>query len=81
MASAFGGVRVLDLSQGLVGSMTAMLLGDFGARVLKVEPPPGDRTAGLAGEVGWNRNKRSLTLDIDTPDGRERLDELVRRSA
>jgi len=37
--SAFDGIRVLDCSQGLSGPMAAMLLADFGAEVLKLEPP------------------------------------------
>ena len=41
--SAFLGLKVVDCSQGLVGPMAAMLLGDFGAEVLKVEPPSGDK--------------------------------------
>src|SRR5580698_10176084 len=75
--SAFLGLKVLDCSQGLVGPMAAMLLGDFGAEVLKVEPPGGDRAAAKTGYQMWNRNKRRLTLDLDTSEGRDRLEQLL----
>src|SRR5580698_6528217 len=75
--SAFLGLKVVDCSQGLVGPMAAMLLADFGAEVLKVEPPEGDRAAAKPGYQMWNRNKRRLTLDLDDPAGRERLEQLL----
>ncbi|HEY3697368.1 CoA transferase, partial [Phenylobacterium sp.] len=42
MASALSGLRVLDLSWGIAGPMTTMLLADHGADVVKIEPPGGD---------------------------------------
>ncbi|MEJ0066351.1 MAG: CoA transferase [Caulobacteraceae bacterium] len=75
--SAFQGLKVVDCSQGLVGPMAAMLLADFGAEVLKVEPPGGDRAAARTGYQMWNRNKKRLTLDLDSADGRERLEQLL----
>jgi crotonobetainyl-CoA:carnitine CoA-transferase CaiB-like acyl-CoA transferase len=75
--SAFQGLKVVDCSQGLVGPMAAMLLGDFGAEVLKVEPPQGDRAAAKPGYQMWNRNKRRLSLDLDDPAGRARLEQLL----
>jgi crotonobetainyl-CoA:carnitine CoA-transferase CaiB-like acyl-CoA transferase len=75
--SAFLGLKVVDCSQGLVGPMAAMLLADFGAEVLKVEPPAGDRAAAKPGYQMWNRNKKRLTLDLDCDAGRERLEELL----
>ncbi|MFI4935363.1 MAG: CoA transferase, partial [Caulobacterales bacterium] len=74
--SAFEGVRVLDCSSGLAGPMAAMLLGDFGAQVLKLEPPEGDPAAARPGYQMWNRNKARLTLDI-AGEGRERLEEML----
>lgn len=76
------GVRVLDLSRVLAGPFCAQMLGDFGADVIKVEPPAGDqgRTSGpplVEGESamfhGLNRNKRGLALDLSKPAGREVL--------
>ena len=75
--SAFQGLKVVDCSQGLVGPMAAMLLADFGAEVLKVEPPGGDRIAAKPGYQMWNRGKRRLTLDLDDAAGRERLEALL----
>jgi crotonobetainyl-CoA:carnitine CoA-transferase CaiB-like acyl-CoA transferase len=83
---ALAGVRVLDLSQWLAGPAAAALLGDFGAEVIMVELPatgaspidgPGSR--GVAFPV-TNRNKRSITLDVRSPRGREVFLELVRLS-
>ena len=75
------GIRVLDLGRHLAGPTCAMLLGDMGADVIKVENPEGGdhgREAGppfFNGESAFflsaNRNKRSITLDIKRPEGQE----------
>lgn len=75
--SAFAGVRIVDFTQGLPGPMAAMLLADFEAEVIKVEPPQGDRMAGHPGYLTWNRNKQLLTLDLATPEGLARARELI----
>jgi crotonobetainyl-CoA:carnitine CoA-transferase CaiB-like acyl-CoA transferase len=75
--SAFDGIRVLDCSQGLSGPMAAMLLADFGAEVLKLEPPEGDRAKTQPGYIAWNRNKHRLALDLADPDGRARFDGML----
>jgi crotonobetainyl-CoA:carnitine CoA-transferase CaiB-like acyl-CoA transferase len=67
--SAYSGLRVVDFSQGIAGPMGAMLLGDFDAEVVKVEPPGGDRLKDHPGYQAWNRNKQVLTLDLETPEG------------
>src|SRR5881628_3598739 len=75
---ALDGLRVLDLSNQLSGPYCAMLLGDLGADVIKVEHPVGGDPARLGaphrgGEsapfMTVNRNKRSITVDLKTPDG------------
>jgi len=77
------GVRVLDLSQWLAGPAAAALLGDFGADVIMVELPSvaadaqGRKSPGF---VVTNRNKRSITLDVRAPDGREAFLALARVS-
>jgi crotonobetainyl-CoA:carnitine CoA-transferase CaiB-like acyl-CoA transferase len=79
------GIRVLDVSTVYAGPITAMLLGDYGADVLKIELPTGDpaRTHGytVKGHGLWwkviARNKRAMTLDVRTPEGREILLRLV----
>jgi len=67
--TAYSGVRIADFSQGLAGPMAAMLLGDFDAEVVKVEPPGGDRLKDHPGYLAWNRNKQVVTLDLQSADG------------
>ncbi len=83
------GVRVLDLTRVLAGPFCSMMLGDMGAEVIKVEEPGrGDDTRGwppfAGGEATYfmavNRNKRSLTLNLKAPEGREILKRLAVRS-
>lgn len=77
---ALDGIRVVDLSRALAGPWAAMTLGDMGADVIKVEEPgTGDATRGFPpfwnGESTYymsaNRNKRSLTLNLDSSEGQE----------
>lgn len=84
--AALQGIRVLDFSQMLAGPLAAMLLGDYGADVIKIEPPEGDalRRTGetrLGGETEYylsaNRNKRSLVVDLKTPTGLATVRSLV----
>lgn len=73
MDGILDGVRVLDLSRGTAGPMTAMLLSDHGADVVRVEPPGGDGFGHWPGYVVWNRGKRRVVLDLTTPSGRDEL--------
>jgi len=82
------GLRVLDLSRVVAGPYCALLLGDLGADVIKVERPGrGDDMRHWRGQDGMspvfaavNRNKRSLALDLQHPDGARLALELARRS-
>ncbi len=82
------GVKVLDLTRVLSGPFCTTLLGDLGADVLKVEAPEGDsvrRQGAIKDGLSWyfaqfNRNKRSLRLDLRTPEGREVLTRLIGQS-
>ena len=88
---ALSGIRVLDLSRVLAGPLCAQYLGDMGADVIKVESPvTGDDTrswpefktgtngAHAAGPfLSANRNKRSLALDLKSPEGRVIVHELA----
>ncbi len=76
------GVRVVELTHTILGPSCGMILADLGAEVIKVEPVDGDRTRRLrgfgAGFFGYfNRNKKSLALDVDAPDGRAALVRLL----
>jgi len=73
------GVRVIDCSTGTAGPRATGILADYGAEVIWVEPPGGDRfRAELAGPYSvFNRGKRSIIVDLRTPSGRARLFELV----
>jgi crotonobetainyl-CoA:carnitine CoA-transferase CaiB-like acyl-CoA transferase len=81
-ATTYPGLRVLDLSTNIAGPLAAMVLGDQGADVIKVERPrTGDDTRALPPHRGtestvflaFNRNKRSIELDLKAPEGREAL--------
>jgi crotonobetainyl-CoA:carnitine CoA-transferase CaiB-like acyl-CoA transferase len=81
------GIRVLDLSRVIAGPYCAMLLGDLGADVVKVERPGrGDdlrvlRGAGMsAAFAAVNRNKRGIAVDLQQPDGVRLVFELARRA-
>jgi crotonobetainyl-CoA:carnitine CoA-transferase CaiB-like acyl-CoA transferase len=63
------GVTVVDLTSYIAGSYSAMMLGDMGARVIKVEGLEGDSFRELPGFYGWNRGKRSLAVNLKDPDG------------
>ncbi len=88
---ALEGIRVVDLTQRLAGPGTTMYLADYGAEVIKIEP----RESGEAGRSGnpdpfyqgnslsfvnLNRNKKSVTVDARTPEGREIVRKLATRS-
>jgi crotonobetainyl-CoA:carnitine CoA-transferase CaiB-like acyl-CoA transferase len=85
---ALDGIRVIDLTRVLAGPFCAMMLGDMGADVIKVEQPGrGDDTRAwgppFVGEesayyLGANRNKRGMTLNLKDPEAREVLKELLR---
>jgi crotonobetainyl-CoA:carnitine CoA-transferase CaiB-like acyl-CoA transferase len=71
-------VRVLDVTSRFSGDVAAMLLADFGADVLKVEPPAGDPARSSAAHHMWNRGKKSLVLDLkNDSNARLRLRELA----
>jgi crotonobetainyl-CoA:carnitine CoA-transferase CaiB-like acyl-CoA transferase len=86
--ATYSGVRVLDLSENIAGPLACMLLGDLGADVVKIEragagdatralpprTPDGDSTVFLA----FNRNKRSVELDLASDQGRETLLHIAR---
>ncbi len=83
------GIKILDLTQAMSGPFATMLLGDLGADVIKVEPPDGDQTRSWAPPymegissyfMSTNRNKKSISIDLKSPDGKEILRKLIKNS-
>jgi crotonobetainyl-CoA:carnitine CoA-transferase CaiB-like acyl-CoA transferase len=76
------GVRVIEFTHMVMGPTCGMILADLGAEVIKIEPPGGDKTRNLPGlGIGFfrsfNRNKKSVVLDINTPSGHATALELI----
>lgn len=83
------GVRVVELGVWVAGPAAAGLMADWGADVVKVEPPAGDPQRRVFGALGVadqqgvppfeidNRGKRSVVLDLQTADGRQRMEQLL----
>ena len=91
LPAALDDIRVLDLSQGIAGPLCARILGDFGADVIKVEPPSGERGRSLPPFhdndphpekslffLLLNLNKRGVTLNLESKKGQSMFKELVR---
>ncbi len=83
------GLRVVDLTRILAGPFCTMLLADMGAEVVKIETPglgdPVRRQGAIRDGLSWyfaafNRNKRSLTLNLRREEGREALARLIERA-
>jgi crotonobetainyl-CoA:carnitine CoA-transferase CaiB-like acyl-CoA transferase len=78
----YEGIRMVEFTHMVMGPTCGMLLADLGAEVIKVEPPKGDNTRKLLGSGAgfyplFNRNKKSLTLDLKTTEGREAAHKLI----
>ena len=76
------GVRVIEFTHMVMGPTCGMILADLGAEVIKIEPPGGDKTRNLPGlGIGFfrsfNRNKKSVVLDINSPKGHATALELI----
>lgn len=76
------GIKVIEFTHMVMGPTAGVILGDLGADVIKVEPVKGDNTRRLSGSGAgyfpmYNRNKRSLALDLKHPKGRELALQLV----
>jgi crotonobetainyl-CoA:carnitine CoA-transferase CaiB-like acyl-CoA transferase len=76
------GLRVIEFSHMVMGPTCGMILADLGAEVIKIEPPGGDKTRHLPGlGIGFfrsfNRNKKSVVLDIHSPEGHATALELI----
>lgn len=76
------GIRVIEFTHMVMGPTCGMILADLGAEVIKIEPPGGDKTRNLPGlGIGFfrsfNRNKKSVVLDITTEEGQATAAELI----
>jgi crotonobetainyl-CoA:carnitine CoA-transferase CaiB-like acyl-CoA transferase len=76
------GVRVLEFSHMVMGPTCGLVLADLGAEVIKIEPLEGDRTRRLLGSGAgffplFNRNKKSLAVDLHRPQGRALVEQLL----
>jgi formyl-CoA transferase len=90
MAGPLSGIRVIELGQLIAGPFCGQLLGDHGADVVKIEPPgTGDalrqwgRSDGAGDSLWWSvaaRNKRSVAIDLRTPEGQQLVRDLVRHA-
>lgn len=79
------GVRVIEFTHMVMGPACGLILADLGAEVIKIEPPGGDKTRTLPGAgMGFfrtfNRNKKSVVLDIESPEGYATALELIGQS-
>lgn len=78
----YEGLRIVEFAHMVMGPTCGMVLADLGAEVIKVEPPSGDSTRVLRGSGAgffpmFNRNKKSVVLDIKTPEGLEAARRLI----
>ena len=79
MPAVLDDLVVVEVASSMVGSLTAMLLADYGARVCKVERPgAGDAAPSGPGPFVWDRNKERIELDLTTGAGQDDLRQLVK---
>lgn len=78
----YAGIRVVEFTHMVMGPTCGLVLADLGAEVIKIEPPGGDNTRRLLGSGAgfyplFNRNKKSLVLDLQSAEGREAAYKLI----
>lgn len=80
MAEIFEGIRVIDLTQGMAGPLVTMILADYGAEVIRLEPPGGDQMWEHPAYLMWQRGKKSVAPDWSSAEGRAQARRLVEGS-
>jgi len=76
------GIKVIEISHMVMGPTVGLILADMGAEVIKVEPLGGDKTRRLKGSGAgyfsmYNRNKKSIAIDLKTPQGKDLIHKLI----
>src|SRR5271169_3343665 len=80
MAGPCNGLVVLDFSWGMAGGLATAVLADFGAEVIKIEPPAGDPFRSHPAWIAWNRGKKSAVVDLKTAQGRIQAQRLAEQA-
>ena len=80
MTQALEGIRVLDFTEGMAGSLATMILADYGAEVIRVEKSGGDPLWSCPAYLLWNRGKKSIELDPTSPRGAAQISKLIEGS-
>jgi crotonobetainyl-CoA:carnitine CoA-transferase CaiB-like acyl-CoA transferase len=80
MAGPCDGLVVLDFSWGMAGALATAVMADFGAEVIKIEPPSGDPFRRHPAWIAWNRGKKSAVVDLKTQAGREQAQGLAEQA-
>ena len=75
--SLASGLQVVEIGESISAALAGMVLADYGADVLVVEPPNGSRLRPCPAFAMWSRGKRSVCIDLTTPRGRDRVHELA----
>jgi crotonobetainyl-CoA:carnitine CoA-transferase CaiB-like acyl-CoA transferase len=80
MAAPCNGLVVMDFTWGMAGGLATAVLADFGADVVKIEPPAGDPFRSHPAWLAWNRGKKSAILDLKSAHGRSQAQQLAERA-
>src|SRR5436305_4275570 len=80
MAGPLAGLTVIDVSRGAAAAIATMVLADYGARVIKVDPPGEDAAARFPGYRAWGRGKESVHLDLPREGDRAAFEKLLARA-
>jgi len=77
MPQIFERIRIVDLTQGMAGPLATMILADYGAEVIRLEPPGGDPWWDHPAYLLWNRGKKSVAVDWSSDAGRAEARRLI----